>query len=74
MNPVILEKYVNKWLVVFFLVFGVSTTAHANLILNGSFENNDIRVIAGKSSLLEQLMGGAAQIWSYGIISRVECI
>jgi hypothetical protein len=40
---VISEKYMSKWLVVLSLVFGVSTTAHANLILNGSFESDDIK-------------------------------
>ena len=31
----------SKWLVVLSLVFGVSTTAHANLILNGIVTNTN---------------------------------
>ena len=60
----------SKWLVVLSLVFGVSTTAHANLILNGSFENNDIKSNSWKAFTAGTVMGGAAQIWSYGITSK----
>ena len=49
----------SKWLVVLSLVFGVSTTAHANLILNGSFENNDI-----KSNSWKAFTAGTVDGWS----------
>lgn len=49
----------SKWLTVLFLVLGVSTSAHANLILNGSFENNDIR-----SNSWKAFTAGTVEGWS----------
>jgi len=56
---VVLEKYMSKWLAVLSLVLGVSTSAHANLILNGSFENNDI-----KSNSWKAFTAGTVDGWS----------
>ena len=49
----------SKWLTVLSLVLGVSTSAHANLILNGSFENNDIR-----SNSWKAFTAGTVEGWS----------
>lgn len=49
----------SKWLAVLFLVLGVSTSVHANLILNGSFENNDI-----KSNSWKAFTAGTVDGWS----------
>ncbi len=44
----------SKWLVVLSLVFGVSTTAHANLILNGSFESPRALLIPENKRLINK--------------------
>ena len=49
----------SKWLAVLSLIVGVSTPAHANLILNGSFENNDI-----KSNSWKAFTAGTVDGWS----------
>lgn len=49
----------SKWLVVLFLVFGVSMIVYVNLILNGSFENNDI-----KSNSWKVFIVGIVDGWS----------
>ena len=49
----------SRWLAVLSLVLGVSTSAHANLILNGSFENNDIR-----SNSWKAFAAGTVDGWS----------